>query len=504
MSGATSQVDVAAVRRALRPGASPLVGRQRELAFLEEHAALVKGGEPLLLFVSGPPGVGKSRLLDEFTATPFAQAATVMRGGASRAEGMPPYLPLLQAIGEYIAAAPSERLRSELGTHAETLSTLFPEVTQRFSDVSTLRPIGPEQQRYRLYEGLAGFLSAIAASRPLLLLLDDLQWIDPASCDALVYVIGRLRSTPLMVLAASRDIQAGANDALSAALAELDRQRRFASLTLEPLDEQATASLAAAMLRSDLEPRLARLLNERSEGNPFFLEELVRGLVEAGAVQSGSGGWMLTPDAPSVLPSGAARAIEQRLARLTPEVLETLRVAAVVGRVFKPRLIANASGRELVEVESHLIDAQRAELLRPASDTRFAFAHDLIRETLLAQLGQSQRARLHRAVGEALEATTAHAAGSRLADLAFHFAAAGDPERGVSYSLAAAQHALVTSAPADAVRQLERALQLLPEDAPPARTAMLQMRSGEAALIAGLYVHALDAYQAAESLTAAG
>ena len=142
----------------------------------------------------GPPGIGKSRLLDELTALELAHDLTVLRGGASQAQGMPPYLPLLQALGEYIAGAPAELLWSQLGQHADTLATLFPEIEQRSPQLGSPRPIGAEQERYRLFEALVAFLDAMTGAQPVVLLIDDLQWVDPATCDALVYVLGRLQT----------------------------------------------------------------------------------------------------------------------------------------------------------------------------------------------------------------------------------------------------------------------------------------------------------------------
>jgi DNA-binding CsgD family transcriptional regulator/tetratricopeptide (TPR) repeat protein len=481
-------------------GRPPLVGRRRELAALVEHLVDVRAGHPLAVIVAGPPGIGKSRVLDEFASTDLAQDVTVLRGGASQAEGMPPYLPLLQALGEYIGAAPAEQLWGQLGPHAETLATLFPEIEQRSTRGRAPRRIDAEQERYRLYEALAAFLGAMAATRPVVLLLDDLQWVDPATCDALVYVLGRLQSARLLVLGACRDGEADDNAALAAALAELDRRRRLGMIQLRALDAHETTSLAAALLQAAVAPELASLLEERSEGNPFFLEELVRDLAEADVLEPSKDGWTLASEGRRLLPPRVARAIEQRLARLDPAVVETLRVAAVGGRSCDPQVVAQAGGLGAEEVEDRLRVAQRAHVVRPEPDGAYVFTHDLIRETLLAQLGHARRRQLHAAFGQALEAQGDGDDPRRLADLAYHFAAAADPDKGVAYALASAEQALKTAAAVDAASRLEAALRLLPEHGPPARRATVLMRLGEATGLAGQYARAAEAYRAAEEL----
>ncbi|HEY1292365.1 MAG TPA: AAA family ATPase [Chloroflexota bacterium] len=483
-----------------RIGRSPLIGRQRELGLLREHLADARAGRPMLVVISGPPGIGKSRLLDELTSLELAHDLTVLRGGASQAQGMPPYLPLLQALGEYITGAPAELLWSQLGQHADTLATLFPEIEQRSLQPSSPRPIGPEQERYRLFEALVAFLDAIAGAQPVVLLVDDLQWVDAATCDALVYVLSRLQTARLLVLGACRDDELDDNPALATALAELDRRRRLDIVQLHALEAQESAALAAAVLQSAVAPDLATVLTDRSDGNPFFVEELVRGLAEADALEPGPDGWMLAAHGRSLLPPRAARAIDQRLARLDPRALDTLRVAAVVGRVCEPALVAQATGLPVQEVEEHFRVAQRAHIVRPRASGEYIVTHDLIRETLLAQLGRERRRQLHAAIGDALEAQRAGGDSRWLADLAFHFAAAGEGERGVTYALASAEQALKTSAGAEAATQFEAALRLLPADAPPERRAHVLLRLGAAATLAGEYARAAEVLQSAEQL----
>ena len=223
---------------ALRPGYAALIGRSRELAALAEHLAEARQPgvrqHPTVALLAGAPGIGKTRLLEEFPAPELAAGVTVIRGGASQATGMPPYLPFLQALGDYIAAAPAEQLHEQVGAHASTLARLLPEISARLGPPLPPYPLDPEQERYRLYEAVALFLAAIAVRDPLILLLDDLQWADTASCDLLVHIASRLRSVALLIVGAYREGEASANPAFVRALAELNRRRLLRSLPLHP------------------------------------------------------------------------------------------------------------------------------------------------------------------------------------------------------------------------------------------------------------------------------
>src|SRR5258708_1429460 len=186
----------------LRLGHGPLVGRGRELAVLAQALDEMRAGHPGVVLIAGEPGIGKSRLLEEFPVPAQARELIVLRGGASQADGMPPYLPLVEALGEYVALAPPDVLRTSLGAEAAVLTRLLPELPVRLGGtIEPAYPIAPEQEQLRLYEAVAGFLGAIATMRGgLMLSLDDLPWADAASCQLLDHVARRLASRAARVL----------------------------------------------------------------------------------------------------------------------------------------------------------------------------------------------------------------------------------------------------------------------------------------------------------------
>lgn len=483
----------------VRPGYAPLVGRNGPLALLNRLFAASRAGQLVVALLVGVPGIGKTRLLEAFPAPALAAGSVVLRGSASPSAGMPPYLPFLQALGDYASATAPELLRAQVGAHHAALATILPEIDARLGPSPPLPSLGPEQERYRLYQAVTGFLAAIAARSPVVLLLDDLHDVDAASCDLLIHLCGRLRNTPLLIVGAYREAEAADNPAFSWSLAELNRRRLLQTLPLGPLTVEESQALVDSLLHGPLAPGVATLLHQHSEGNPFFLEELLRACVDDGALVWRADRWALSEEFTRLLPPRIAEAIRLRLARLGSPVVELLRVAALVGRVFELTPLAQVVGQNTEQVEQLVQAAARAQLVRPQADARYAFTHDLLREALVADLGSVRRQSLHQAIGEALEAQRVAPSPQRLSELAYHFGAAGDPDRGVPYALAAGEHALRTSAANEAVAHFRTALQLMGAAGTyTAREAAL-IGLGDSATLQGDYAGAAEAFQAALS-----
>jgi DNA-binding CsgD family transcriptional regulator len=482
----------------LRPGRAPLVGRQRELAALAEVLAEVRTGHTSVVLLSGEPGIGKSRLLEEFPTSGGVGEGTVLRGGAAAAEGVPPYLPLLEALGEYVALATPDDLRRGLGADMAVLAQLLPEITTRLGQSpDRIALLGAEQEVARLHEVVVAFLADIAATRgPLILVLDDMQWADPASCDLLLHVCRRLaaRDAAVLVLGAYRDAEASGNPALERLIGELNRRRLLVPFTLRRLERDESRQLAMGLLRGELTEDVSSVIHDQGEGNPFFEEELLRTLVDEGRLVRRENRWRLATDVRGLLPRGIIDAVRLRLARLSAEVVDALRVAAIIGRHHQARTIAVVLGRDAELVEETLSAGVRAGLTRPDVDGGYSFAHDKVREAVLAELTPERQRRLHLAVGNALEAEGATR--RVIPDLAYHFVRAGDPERGVEYALAAGQQALTSFAAADAAAHFRAALGLVSDDDPRRRLEILVFL-GEAATQSGDFREAATSYESA-------
>jgi DNA-binding CsgD family transcriptional regulator len=489
-----------------RPAAHPqipLVGRQSELEAVARQWARAARGTTSVVLVDGEPGIGKSRFLDAVAARASGEGSVVLRGGSSEAAGMPPYLPFLEALGEHVLAADATSLRAQAGPLAPVLATILPELAVRVGELPSSFVLPPEQARLRLFEAVDHFLGAIAGEKALLLLLDDLQWADPATLELLCHIARRHRpGSPLLIVGAYRTGELELSPGLQRAVTELNRLRVSTTVTIDRLSVDDVAIMAASFLGGSLAPAAIQPLFTHSEGNPFFVEELLLVWLENGVLvqRIDIGGGRLFDLAPSVappLPPGIVSAVRQRLTRLAPETVDLLRIAAVVGRTFDVDHLAVVTGLDAERCEDRLRDAVRAQLVRSAEAGLFTFSHDKIRECLYQELTSSRLRWLHGAIGETLEADAARTGSRQLAELAYHFARAGDSARGAKHAISAAEDAMRSYAPAEAAGHFQTALRLLAADDP--RRGTLLSGLGEALLLAGAEDNAVLAFEAARA-----
>jgi predicted ATPase/DNA-binding CsgD family transcriptional regulator len=451
--------------------------------------------------LAGDPGIGKTRLLDAVASEAARGGMAVLRGGASDAVGMPPYLPFLEALGQHIRSSSVEDLREQTGALGSTLVTILPELANPLDDAPSGYPLPSDQARLRLFEAVGAFLGQIAAPNGLLLVLDDLQWSDPASLDLLCHVARHQLSARLILLGAYREGDVTHHQAFERALAELNRLRVLSTIDLQPLSAENMAGLAAGVLGTLAGPELMELLCAQSEGNPFFAEELLRGWLETGAIAYTGRHWTVASQATPALPSGIVGAIRQRLARLSPEVVDLLRTASIIGKTFDVDLLAQAAGQDAEPVEERLREATSARLIRTAEKQGyFTFSHDTIRESLYEEVTTTRRRRLHGQIGQVVEAQReqpGQSTAQHLAELAFHFARSGDRAKGAMYAERAAEQAMSSYAPEDAMAHYRTALELAgPTDA---RRGDLLLGLGEAAMLTNSRAEAVAALEAAQA-----
>jgi DNA-binding NarL/FixJ family response regulator len=477
-----------------RPGVA-LVGRVRELSILRSQVEVAADGRASVVLVAGEPGIGKTRLMEEAATRAANEGVVILRGGASQAEAMPPYLPFLEALGQHVRATAPERLREQAGETASILARILPELATRLGALPADYPLPPDQARLRLYEAVGAFLAAIASSSALILLLDDLHWADSATLDLLCYMLRSQPDARLLVLGAYRDGESADNPAFERAVAELNRLRLLRTVTLGPFPPEDIATLAVQHLGIPLDPATGELLRACSEGNPFFAEELLRDWVETDALARTEWHWSLAMPRDKTFPPSIVGAVRQRLGRLHAKTVEILRTASIVGRTFDVVFLADVAGEETEVVEEHLRAAMRARLIQAEKDNCYAFSHDTVRECLYDEVTTSRRRRLHGFIGRTLEGQSGEDSARRLADLAFHFTRSGDRVRGAQYSGRAAERALEDFAPAEAMALYRAALDL--GDADDQRRGDLLMGLGQAAILAGAEREAVAAFDTA-------
>lgn len=478
---------------------APIVGRQRELAAVMTHYEAAKGGRVDLVLLTGEPGMGKTRLLDEVALRTAKDGAVVLRGEASEAEGMPPFLPFVEALGRHIRVTQQDLLCRQAASVPEVLANLLPELAVCFRERPVSLPFPPEQARLRLYEALGAFLAGIGAPHALVLILDDLHWADTASLDLLCHLVRSRSNAHVLLLGAYRENEIDHNLALASTVSELSRQRVLTTIVVGPLSTAEIGTLAESRLGASLSKSVKGLLHAQSEGNPFFAEELLENWIETGALVQEYQQWVARTPLELALPPSIIGALHQRFTRLAPAVIDHLRVAAIIGRSFDLSLLAMVEEQEIEAVEECLLEAVRARLIRAEQAGHFLFSHDKIRECLYSEVSTSRGRRLHGIIGQLLEASYGREqtlSASQLAELAFHFARSGDKERGVHYTLHAAAQALQAAAPEEAMGQYRTALALLgPEDR---RRGDVLLDLGEAALLAGNEQEAETVYETAQ------
>ncbi len=460
------------------PSAAPIVGRQQELASILHSYETVTDGLASVVLVAGEPGIGKTRLLDEVARRALLRGATVLCGGSSQAEGMPPYLPFLEALGHYMQTAPIEELRMQDTTTLQTLTSQFPELTTRLSDLPANMPSLPEQTRFRLYEAVGTFLQLLGASDPLVLIFDDLHWTDSASLDLLSHVMRRHHHARLLVLGAYRSSEINQHAALVRSIAELSRQRLLTTITIGPLSSPEIATLAEHVLGGPLSENASALLSAHSEGNPFFAEELLHSWMERKSLIQCQGRWIPGTSLDEIVPPGIIGVLRQRFSQLSPDCIDHLRVAAIIGQSFDLSLLALVKESSPERVERCLFEAVQARLVRVEPGGNFAFSHDYIRVCLYTEVSLARRRMLHAQIGAVLESLVDQdrpLSTHQLAQLAFHFARSENHARAIEYTKRSGVQALQDGAAAEAVHQYHVALDLLDLSDPRRSTVLVQL-----------------------------
>ena len=443
-----------------RLAAGVFVGRDGEVAQLRGALDDALSGRGRLVLLVGEPGIGKTRCADELATYARLRGAQVLTGRCYEGDGAPAYWPWVQVVRAYAHDRDPADLRSELGSGASVIAQVVPEVASIVEGLQPPPPLDAEQARFRLFDSIAAFLKNAAQRQPLLLVLDDLHWADEPSLLLLRYLAAEMAVARIVVVATYRDVELGRHHPLAATLAELARQPVTSRVALRGLGRDDVERYLEITAGHAPPIGLTDAVYAETEGNPFFIAEVVRLLASEGRLDERSTRWSLT------IPQGVREVIGRRLEHLSDECNEVLTAAAVCGRVFAVEPLVAASERPEADVLRALDEAVAARLVDEVAGVgvRFTFAHALIRETLYDELSLNRRIRLHRRIALALETLTTTEDQAALAELAHHFAMAapgGDVDRAVHYAERAAALADATLAYEEAARLYELALQTL-------------------------------------------
>lgn len=476
-----------------------LLGRERELGILRDRVAAGTAGPGGLVTVVGEPGIGKSSLLRELAA---ATDALVLSGRCLEGDWHPAHQPFAEAMSGYAAAVGIDRLRDELGAGAASMAQLGAGL-HALADPGRDR-LAPEEERLRLLDVVAGFLVARSRERPVLLVLDDLHWIDAASLTLLRHIGQRASGHRLVVVAAYRPDEATGE--LVVALGTLRATTEVSSVRLGGLHEDAVAELAGTVAGGRLSPDTVAALAGETGGNPFLVSEVARHLVESGSLRTGPDGLLETDALPGAVPDGVRQVLARRRARLSDAANRFLDHASGFEGPFPFSPVAAASGLDDAAALAALDEVLAAGLVEPdPAPERYQFGHALVRHAVQGELNPSRRLRLHRVLAEALHEALTSGARVTPAEVVAHYAASAalpGAERGVDPAVAAADMAEDAAAHTDAADLLGTACALAAPDDP--RLPALHRRRGLAAAWALRFDEAVAAaHDAAERTVAA-
>ena len=447
----------------------PLVGRDGVLRRLEQAYIRARTGHGEAVLISGEAGIGKSRLMQDF-ATHLQGQVLVLVGASTAGEQTLPYQPIAQALRSTLNV---KRLAFNVQrTWLAEASRLLPELRTLRPDLPPPMLAEPDQARARLFEALCRLTLGLAAGpHPMLLCLDDLHWADSATLDWLAYLGRRLHGSRLLVIGTYRTEEAETVGRLRHSLARLDA---LSEVRLAGLDAASVLQLLrhlAGALPGD--EALAGRLRSATGGNPFFLLEMLRALIEAGRQPgdpSAGSGQALTDLEDLPLPDTVREAVEARLRRLSPVARQVLEAGAVLGETFGFDLVRLTAGRGELEMMDSL-DELAARQLLVEQDTGYRFHHDLAQRVVEADLSLMRRQLLHRRAGRALEQLEP----DEVAALAHHFDAGGEAKKALHYHGLAAQRAEALFAWREAEGHQSRMLELLdrldPDRSEPRRLA---------------------------------
>jgi class 3 adenylate cyclase len=458
----------------------PYVGRPELLERLATAwRDVTGGGGSACLLLAGEPGVGKTRTSAQVAQLAHDSGGLVLYGSCE--EGLAvPFQPFVEALEFHSAHDPELRL----GRLPGELRRLLPELAARVPDLPPAVVSDPATEEYRLFEAASSWLIDASRGSGLLLVLDDLHWATRGTLLVLLHALKCASADPaarLLIVGTYRDTEVDRVHPLSAVLADLRRLPEVDRLSLSGLSRDEVVSFAEAAAGHELDAdghELAHLVFAETAGNPFFMGEVFRHLVETGQLRLVDGRWGMAEPGRVDVPEGVRDVIGRRLGRLSEATNQVLGAAAVIGREFDLELAGWVVDLDESTVLDAVDDACRARLVEELGPDRFRFAHAMVRETLYGELSPTRRRRLHRTVTEVMAKIRPH----DVAALAHHAVEAGpvggDVTAAVSYLIAAADQALGSRAFADAEVFYRKVLELLDESGAPENRVRVEALCG--------------------------
>ena len=484
---------------------SPLAGREPELDLLKGLVDQTMAGRGAVALVGGPLGIGKTRLLEE--AATFARLRGVVVVSGKAYESAPPYGPIARALRELARGVDSDTLATRMGPFASDLAALIPELVRQLPRLPE-RPAGAvEDQKSRLFSGIAQFLASTAASVPVLLQFDDMHLCDHVSAELLDHLVRTVELSRVLIMMAYRPDEIPATPAGRAfgrLVHELGREGYSRYIAVRPLTEDQVTDLLKLMANHPDRPvRFGRRIFSVTGGNPYFIEEVVKGLFERGTLYIKDGRWSTDFDdvrdySLMEVPASINDAVEARLRHLSDPARQILTHAAVIGQQFSFDLLLAVTGEGEAALLDRVEETLRTQLIREVravGEDVYEFAQPMLRQVLYEAVPRRRRRLLHRQVAEALERAVRGKPEASPDALAYHFTQAEDVEKVLTYASLAARRAASLFAYDDAVRYLREAIAAAEELERPNERLELLEAVGDILMSSGRIDQAFLAYE---------
>jgi predicted ATPase/KaiC/GvpD/RAD55 family RecA-like ATPase len=437
---------------------------------LKEAVYKAVHGEGGLVFVHGEAGIGKTRLLREVGAYAKSRGVQVLYGRCPalfRMDGVPPYIIWKEVIKDYLETCTLEHLDNVIGFYPAEVAKLVPELGQKLRTIPQSFQISPEQEQNRLFEAVSQLITNISREAPLLVILDDLQWTDPSSLLLLHYLARGVQKTSLLLLGAYRSTDIDDKHPLTPVLAELNRERLPQEIQLKRMSLSDVSEMIKNILeQEDVPEEFCKLVYDKTRGNPFFAEEVVKSLKEEGSIYLEEGRWKFREISAIEFPKSIKNIVKARFGRLDDECQNVLTFASFVGNDFTLEIISTLTGIEenkLLDIMDKLIKTGFVKHTVIRGEDICSFADIIMRDVVNEEVGPFRRKKLHGVVGEALEKGYAAKVDEHLGELALHFLESGDKEKALDYFLKAADKATKVYANSEAASYFQSALKLLEE-----------------------------------------
>ena len=416
------------------------VGRERELAELTSALDDVLSGQGGLVFIIGEPGIGKTRLAAELRVQALAHGCRWLEGRYDK-EGSIPLKPYAEAVRAYLSTEPAESLATLAGPYSTEIARAFPAIAAGLDPTPQApNPVAEDAEaaRQRHLEAMCHLFFNMAGQQPLLLFLDDLQWAP--SMDVLQALAQQASSHPLLLVGAYRDAELRERPILSRPVLDMYRNRLSLSLALHRLDRDEVSQMVTQALAHTSSEELVDLVYQRTEGNPFYVEELTRYLMESGALSLEDYGWEIRDPASLQMPDTVKLVVEERLERLDEETRVILAMASIIGQEFTLPVLQEVTGVDEEALVDAVDRAVESRVLVPRSSVGqevYAFVDNQVRDVLYQDTGTARRRRYHLRVGEAMEKVHGRRLEEHYGGLAHHFLEGNNLEKSADYSIKA-------------------------------------------------------------------